>query len=40
MTTQSPIQDSLCQALMAGMHPNNETRRNAETYLSSALTQQ
>jgi len=34
MTTATDIQDSLCQALMAGMNHNNDTRRNAETYLS------
>jgi hypothetical protein len=37
MTT---IQESLCQALLAGMNHDNNTRRNAETYLSQTLTQQ
>jgi len=32
------IQESLCQALLAGMNHDNNTRRNAETYLSQTLT--
>lgn len=39
MTTIN-MQDSLCQALLAGMNNDSSTRRNAETYLSQTLTQQ